>query len=58
MHTHDWVDTLHAGTPSLTQNYLYYANRQRLVHVNRNGTGMRTFTLNTRNAIAVDYDIR
>ena len=47
-----------AGTTSLTENYLYYANRQSLVHVNRDGNGTQIFTLNTTNAIAVDYDIR
>ena len=47
-----------AGTTALTGNYLYYANRQRLVHVNFDGSGSQIFTLNTTNAIAVDYDIR
>ena len=47
-----------AGTTPLTENYLYFANRQRLVHVNRDGSGTQIFTLNTTNAIAVDYDIR
>ena len=46
------------GTTALTPNYLYYANRQRLVHVNRDGSGRQILTLNTTNAIAVDYDIR
>ena len=46
------------GTTALTENYLYYANRQRLVHVNRDGSGSQIFTLNATNAIAVDYDIR
>ena len=47
-----------AGTTALTENYLYYANRQHLVHVNFDGSGTQIFTLNTTNAIAVDYDIR
>ena len=47
-----------AGTTALTENYLYYANRQHLVHVNRDGSGTQIFTLNSANAIAVDYDIR
>ena len=47
-----------AGTTALTENYLYYANRQHPVHVNRDGSGTQIFTLNSANAIAVDYDIR
>ena len=46
-----------AGTTALTENYLYYANRERLVHVNRDGSGTQIL-LNTTDAIAVDYDIR
>ena len=48
-----------AGRPALMQNFLYFANRRFLIHANRNGSGLRTFTLtNTSNAVAVDFDVR
>ena len=44
---------------ALTQNYLYFANRRFLVHINRDGSGLLGFRLsNTSNAIAVDFDVR
>ena len=47
-----------AATP-LRKDFLYFANRRFLVHVNRDGSGVRAFTLtNTSNAVAVDFDIR
>lgn len=48
-----------AGRPALMQDFLYFANRRFLIHANRNGSGVQTFTLtNTSGATAVDFDAR
>ena len=48
-----------AAVTPLRKDFLYFANRRFLVHINRDGSGVRAFRLtNTSNAVAVDFDIR
>ena len=48
-----------AAVTPLRKDFLYFANRRFLVHINRDGSGVRSFRLtNTSNAVAVDFDIR